>query len=93
MHRTPLSASGQVPASPSLHPSARFPSARLTAPPSLSRAARCSAEFDQSGPLADLLVEEGSTAEISRQLATMPELAGVQVAVPIAGSARPITIA
>lgn len=54
---------------------------------------RRSAEFDQSGPLADLLVEEGSTAEISRQLATMPELAGVQVAVPLAGAARPITIA
>lgn len=49
--------------------------------------------MDQSGPLADLLVEEGSTAEIQKQLSTIPELAGVQVAVPLAGAARPITIA
>lgn len=73
-----------------------FPAAAPRLCPTANRLAHhslCSAEFDQSGPLADMLVEEGSTAEIQRQLSTIPELAGVQVAVPLAGTARPITIA
>lgn len=40
------------------------------------------AEIDQAGPLAELLVEEGSVEELQRQLAAQPDLAAVRVALP-----------
>lgn len=48
------------------------------------------AEFDQSGPLADLLVEEGGVAAVQAQLAASPELAGIRVCVPQA--AQPMAV-
>lgn len=50
------------------------------------------AEFDQEGPLADLLVEEGSAAQIQQQLAAEPSLAGVRVCVPTAAQPMPVEL-
>jgi len=43
------------------------------------------AEFDAEGPLHDLLRESGGPAELRRQLAADPELAGIQVCLPEPG--------
>ncbi len=49
------------------------------------------ADFDQSGPLAEVLQEVGSVAELQAQLAAAPGLRGVQVRVPAAG--QPMQVA
>lgn len=48
------------------------------------------AEFDQEGPLADLLVQEGSADQVQQQLAAEPGLAGIRVCVPAA--AQPMAV-
>ncbi len=50
------------------------------------------AEFDQEGPLADLLVEEGSADQIQQQLAADPSLAGIRVCVPAAAQPMPVEL-
>jgi hypothetical protein len=50
------------------------------------------AEFDQSGPLADLLQEVGSVAELQATLAATPGLQAVRVCVPTPGQPMPVTL-
>ena len=50
------------------------------------------AEFEQAGPLADLLVEEGSAEQMAAQLRTQPDLSFVQVCVPQAGQPMPVQL-
>lgn len=50
------------------------------------------AEFDQSGPLADLLVEEGSADEMAAQLAASPDLSGIGVWVPRPALPMPVEL-
>ncbi|KAL4448826.1 hypothetical protein ABPG77_007543 [Micractinium sp. CCAP 211/92] len=50
------------------------------------------AEFDQEGPLADLLVEEGSADQVQQQLAAEPSLAGIRVCVPAAAQPMPVEL-
>lgn len=50
------------------------------------------AEFEQSGPLADLLEEVGSVAELETQLAKTPGLQGVRVQVPAPGQPMPVAL-
>lgn len=50
------------------------------------------AEFDASGPLNSLLTEVGGPKEVEKQLAEVPELAGVKVLVPKAGQPLPVEI-
>lgn len=40
------------------------------------------AEIDSTGPLAELLEEQGSAEELQRQLAASPETAATQVRLP-----------
>lgn len=48
------------------------------------------AEFDQAGPLADLLEEQGGVDALRAQLAAAPDLAGMRVCVPQA--AQPMAV-